>query len=314
VNPLTRQQISAPGKIVLLGEWSVLKGAPALATSINARLKISTRAIDDEETPTVQSLGEKQAWSPGHEKIEGYFAYYSKIINEIIRRNNKAADFWQRQHIEITRDWKEVEGYGSSSALLAGLYLLQQNFLEQEGSFDEALKILQHLNSGQGSGIDLATQFAGGSILFQEKNYKAINLEKELSQILIVHTGQKRRSAQWLKKFSPNKDFCKTLAKSVEKFLLNRNWQKAVSEHHQALCQAGLVPDFIQEVAQEWQKKKYIYGLKSTGAGGGDALLVLPVKDKLPELKRDLSNRKWWIKPYKFGGEALKKENFSQVM
>lgn len=173
---------TAPGKLVLVGEYAVLAGAPALSAAVDRRaaarisaatgtaaLKISN---SDSVYPVRLTDAGKLDWltEPGTD---------GNILAAAVRAvtQSAAADPWQSMpDIELdTRDFfsqsaagsLEKIGIGSSAALTVALVSAIQRSLGVTPDFHScfvAHRIFQH---GQGSGIDIATSWYGGVIAMQ---------------------------------------------------------------------------------------------------------------------------------------------------
>lgn len=159
-----------------------------------------------------------------------------------------------------------------------------------------------------GSGFDALIQAMGGFVtatLDGEKvNAQNINLEIP-EEIIFVHTGKKMKTDQAIEELKKNesllKDFCKILGKSSEDFLVTRDWQKTMHEHSRVLEKMGVVPSFVRELKDTWTKKKWLNELKTTGAGGGDTLMLHINTCKRPELEADLAEKGFWLEEAPLG-------------
>lgn len=157
-------QGSAPGKVLLWGEYGVLKGAPALVMAINRRVEVTL--------------------SPAH-----HFSLISRPAGDYeagVRRQLAALldDYHlAAQHLDqlaVTIDSSALYqssaavglklGLGSSAAVLAALDAAVAAMRDDGGVTDPAARLaaLQALHqSGQGSGVDLAAAMLGGVLSYQ---------------------------------------------------------------------------------------------------------------------------------------------------
>lgn len=147
-------QSRAPGKLVLIGEYAVLEGAPALAMAVDrfARVELT-------EGPDWIALGPSET-EPTMPLIEGVLGLFDGA------RGGGKID---------TRDFYHPEGgklgLGSSAAAsvaLAGAVARRQgDALMGETGWRLLTKAHTSLQEGRGSGIDLACSFLGGVVRFE---------------------------------------------------------------------------------------------------------------------------------------------------
>jgi hypothetical protein len=93
---------------------------------------------------------------------------------------------------------------------------------------------------------------------------------------------------------------------SSARFLSTRDWPEAIQSHYEALKELGVVPDFVESARQEWIASGLIETLKTTGAGGGDALLAWIRPGALPRLTQEIEARQWWISSANWNAEGAR--------
>ncbi|MBS1985224.1 MAG: hypothetical protein JST16_13725, partial [Bdellovibrionales bacterium] len=84
----------------------------------------------------------------------------------------------------------------------------------------------------------------------------------------------------------------------------NHDWIDTMDEHAELLQKLGVVPEAIASARQNWINKSWVHALKTTGAGGGDALLVWIEPEFERELSADIQSRGWWLSPHAIGAPA----------
>jgi len=126
--------------------------------------------------------------------------------------------------------------------------------------------------------------------------------------VMLVHTGAKISTASALSSLSPKEVWVRRLSDSAEGFLKDQNWTDAMNEHDQLLRELGVVPKECQELLQYWKQKKWIEAGKTTGAGGGDALLLYVVPEALRALQEDVEKRGFWFQRATWESEGLRVE------
>ncbi len=187
----------APGKMILIGEYAVLEGAPALVRAVDryAQVDVSDNPVGNftVEAPNlgvppqdfVITLGGSVRFDPNGDEIyikrltffsrlfETILQYYSykniKISN--CKINLDTASFYDaRLNTKI--------GVGSSAALTAALVNAVDVYiggnLSRKDIFLLALKAHRYAQKGIGSGIDIASSVYGGIV-----EYKMVGAEQE---------------------------------------------------------------------------------------------------------------------------------------
>ncbi len=163
-------QATAPGKIVLCGEYAVLEGAPAVAMAVDRRARVS---VTDSAGPGHTVI------APGHTDREGRFTMedgrFSWLRNgdpfPLLAALMRATGRDLPGCTAITLDTRsfyaadsgEKLGIGGSAALAAALAAVIRTLSGCEVSaFDLALAAHRELQHGVGSGIDVACSIHGG--------------------------------------------------------------------------------------------------------------------------------------------------------
>jgi phosphomevalonate kinase len=165
---------SAPGKIVLCGEYAVLDGAPAICMAVNRRARAAVSRTDSRHH-TVRTSGHIEGewqfrvaedgmleWADNGSPADGL-----KLLREAMRSID-ASDA-----LEIGLDTtaffdtgsKQKLGLGSSAALTAALVSALYDVTRNPGDVvTESIAAHRRLQHGRGSGADIATSMNGGLI------------------------------------------------------------------------------------------------------------------------------------------------------
>ncbi len=181
---------TAPGKLILLGEYAVLKGAPALAAACNRRARVTIQTVSSgnsylsssvlnlDKFPFTLVPGKSiQYQSLPEKRLAGQLKFFSETIHLYSRLLHKAGKKHPPMQIELdTTDFfhpdKNVKlGLGSSAALTVALLGALTKISEIELSVDELFRCAReiHFNAQArvGSGIDIAAAVFGGTLEFQ---------------------------------------------------------------------------------------------------------------------------------------------------
>jgi phosphomevalonate kinase len=162
---MTTLAASAPGKVVLSGEYAVLDGAPAIAMAVNRRA-VATLRFD----------GMRQVQSKGYE------GNADRSLIDCVLRNIGDEHEDERSFTLDTLaffDDKSAQklGIGSSAALTVALARVLAPESAETDLQQLALRAHREFQSGSGSGIDIAASFAGGLIEYQKHGMQISPLE-----------------------------------------------------------------------------------------------------------------------------------------
>jgi phosphomevalonate kinase len=164
-------QASAPGKVIVAGEYAVLDGAPAICLAVNRRAQVSLRSCT-EKHHTISA--------PGFSAHAGRF----KSIDDSAKQYPLLAAVWQELQIE-TPDFLNIVldssgfsdaqsgkvGIGSSAALTVALTAALAHYYRLAGERldirSTAMAAHRRLQGAAGSGADIACSFAGGIIEYR---------------------------------------------------------------------------------------------------------------------------------------------------
>jgi mevalonate kinase len=300
-------QAQIPAKLILFGEWGILQGHPALGCSVGKYFKVKLTENSSPKEFVIECPEAKYVWNKNAEPPE-FLKNTRKILEFLF---NAPSEIFAGKRLHLERNWDLSDGLGSSSALFLSLLLLQEKFAEkttnsQAGRYKTSLddghavansyrkKLIEFQKAG--SGIDIVIQALGGFQKVEgEKNLRISRQDIEIpEEILLVHTGKKMKTDQALAKQKNTPEFraiAKDIGASCSKFLEDKDWEKAISTHSNLLQKLGVVPSFISDLKAFWQEKKWIKNLKTTGAGGGDTLLLYINACSRPELEADIRSK-----------------------
>ena len=331
-------EITAPGKLILLGEYAVLEGAPCLATAVNRRVSVNVVSSHRQNHYTLSlphtNIGTIRFGSASFEmdRIPGLAAYQADQLRPILDILRSTRTFGsvnsQSQAIDITIDAGSLfsndgqkYGFGSSAAITVALLAMDALFrgeqsINPEKLMDRSIKIHRTLQSGRGSGIDIAVSTYGGIIEFQSHPSRKNGLPKVLGvaplpglYIGAVWSGQSASTTRFLsgmarfKKQQPDiyKMIMKRLMeisrigieafreKQIDRFLM------AVDRYYRHLIDLSIRSD-LPIVSPVHQQLALIAGSQScvykpSGAGGGDAGLFFTASSRqMRRLKESYKN------------------------
>lgn len=172
-------KFSAPGKIHLLGEHSVVYGKPALLAAVDLRVSVIL-------TSNVHPTRGLVAQRGGHS--------LKKIIEPIVKKHLKLKTIPPYQ-LTISSQLPIGAGLGSSAAISASYIAALLTFLKIKWDLNlinqltyEAEKVFH----GNPSGADNSTVVFGGLIWFSRTNFEKLNLNglgKLTKNFVLINTG-----------------------------------------------------------------------------------------------------------------------------
>ncbi|NNC76372.1 MAG: hypothetical protein HKN77_00325 [Woeseiaceae bacterium] len=143
---------SAPGKLVLSGEYAVLDGAPAISMAVNRRALVT---VDETATEPLRSIGVAGACD------QSLLQCVCRVLDIGLPKSGVVLD--TSRFSDATSGAKL--GIGSSAALAAALVrALADRQANDEQVFRLALAAHHEFQQGSGSGVDVATSVFGGLI------------------------------------------------------------------------------------------------------------------------------------------------------
>jgi len=177
---VTSVEASAPGKLVLTGEYAVLEGAAAMSAAVNKRavVVIRPRSVDYSELHIANS-GERFRFTLSSRGVPDWLespGNMGALLESVLRQINSHVDPADRDlPISVsldTRDFytadaqgKSVKaGIGSSAALAVALTAGLMKYWSCEPDFGVSARAHRDFQQGKGSGIDVVTSWHGGVV------------------------------------------------------------------------------------------------------------------------------------------------------
>jgi phosphomevalonate kinase len=169
--------VTAPGKIILCGEYAVLDGASAICMAVNRRARAKVCAVNA-DFHTVRTSGHVDGeWRFRVDK-NGSFKWFRRappadgleLLQQIWKTINIKGEFDIELNTEafLDPDSQLKLGLGSSAALTIALITALFNVLGTPlDAVSEAVKMHRLFQHGRGSGVDIAASFNGGIIEYR---------------------------------------------------------------------------------------------------------------------------------------------------
>ena len=189
---MRRIELSAPGKLVLIGEYAVLFGAPAAVAAVDRRAVVTLRPFAgngwEVAAPGLVAQRARLEVEPDntvrwHDEELGRDAF--GLIDKLLRGIGEsgsidlvtlpplAATLDTRAFFESADGWKSKLGLGSSAALTVAFASALEAWAgiepttEARGHLQRLVDLHRGVQGGAGSGIDVAASLLGGVVRFQ---------------------------------------------------------------------------------------------------------------------------------------------------
>jgi mevalonate kinase len=282
---------SAPGKLMLIGEHSVVYGHPCIVTAVNQRLTV----IVGENGKNIFSIDAPDL---------GLHAY-SKTIEDLGKKPPKSVRFIETLyknfldkypqsksiHVTTKSDFSHQFGFGSSSAVTVAFAKAVTTFygikLSNKELFDLCYQAVIDVQ-GVGSGFDLAAAIWGGTIYYVPPAEVVEEIKIEDLPLVVAYTGVKAdtptliRMVQKIREDNPERtnhifDQITMLVEAGRKSLEEKDWTKLaeIFQKNQILLRKLQVSSIELEKLIFAAHSKGAVGAKLSGAGGGDCVIVV---------------------------------------
>jgi mevalonate kinase len=312
---------SAPAKIILTGEHSVVYGEPAIVTAVNrfayaeiapalsADICLNLFDFKQKASSTLRALRilRERLLESYHLCLNGKLS-----IREVLQKPSELFQFalisfidtFQMElqkgfHLNIRSDIPIGCGMGSSAATIVSVIGALAHFFKFEVKTEWLHRLSQEaerLQHGHSSGVDSYVSLNGGCVRFQKGQAKHLNLPT--LPIYIVNSGKPVTSTgecvmQVAKAFRQSTIWNEfgALAKSIEEALNQESNQTQIDKlkelirfNHKLLVTLGVVPKKVCDFIQAVECTGGAAKICGAGAVAGDASgVVMVVADSAPQ-------------------------------
>ena len=310
--------VSAPGKLMLLGEHAVVYGHPCLVTAVGQRMFCKAELVDGKNILIINAADvgvakyEKLLSELGNGEIPKGAKFVEIAVKYFLASQGETL---RAQGLKITTrsEFSSQFGFGSSSAstvcIIKALSELFGIKLSNKEIFDLAYKTVLNIQ-GKGSGFDVASAIYGGTLYF-------VTGGKTISPLAISHPLRREASLPLVVGYSGIKADTATLIKKVsDKREENKEWvdeifgriAELVEEGKKTLLANDLVlfgdimnknQELLSELGVSIEKLDNMinavlnagaYGAKLSGAGGGDCMIAVSPSEKMEAVKNAITD------------------------
>ena len=306
--------VSAPGKLMLLGDHAVVHDRPCLVTAVDQRIYLTAEILDEHifelYAPDVQIKNYKKNLN---EIGDGYIPKGAKFIEIAIKNFSEIYPIKKGLKISTRSDFSSSFGFGSSSAstvcILKALSELLNLGLSPKEIFNIAYKTVLDIQ-GVGSGFDIAASiyggvlyFLGGGKIIDHINVKSLPLVVGFSGIkadtAILVKELKEKAKIYPSIYKPLFDVSSTLVENGRKALVKGDFEmfgQLMNVNEGLLASYGVEISKLADMIYA-ARGAGAYGAKLSGAGGGDCMIAIIPEEKREEIETAIE---------KVGGEILK--------
>ena len=280
---------SAPGSLIVLGEYAVLHGSPAVVAAMDKRIHVHIRHCHSNDIHIKSLLG---SFTGSLEALE-----HVPELSYVFASISVASPQIKGIEICINSDFSSLWGLGSSAAItsatLAALHLFMHGDQPSDQTlFKQAMDVLKLLNK-KGSGADMAASIFGGIIKYCNNH---TSLLPKIPNLFVIYTGNKASTDQAIQRTAMTPQLLAKIDESTLhgiKAILASDWDslaKVMNQQHQYLVALGTQTPAISFIIQSQHLSPSIAGIKISGAGFGDCLIGLSHKNTLlPSLDKHLN-------------------------
>lgn len=312
--------VSAPGKLMFFGEHSVVYGHPCIVTAVNQRIHTDIELTDNDffelHAKNVGIYGYKKSMK---EIGKGEIPKGARFVEIAVKNILESHPYSGGVKITTHSEFSSLLGFGSSSAstvcIIKGLSELLDMKLDNKQLFDLSYKTVLEIQ-GNISGFDIAVGIYGGTLYF----VKPVHLRggrtsatfdvdvllggvQEGIPLIVAYSGTKAdtptlvRQVAKLKEEKP--EFVHTIFNKITELVeeakiafIEKDWKKIgelMNINQEYLQSLGVSTEKLDSMTGA-AKKAGAYGVKLSGAGGGDCIIALAPDEKKEQVKKAIQN------------------------
>lgn len=323
---------SAPGKLMLFGEHSVVFGYPCIVTAVDRRLSITVEENgEDIFVLDAPDLGlraySKKISDLGNKNLPKEVSFIETCYKLFLKKYPQKKTI----HVRSKNEFKSSYGLGSSSASTVAFAKALSEFYEvpmtKDQLFDLCYATVLEIQ-GVASGFDIVAAIWGGTLYYitphgkfiKHKTVEPINLKN--LPLIVGYTGVKADTATLVRMVqnlhSENKKTINSiftditlLVEQAKKTLQQQDWPHLglLMDENQALLRRLQVSSIELENLIAVSKSAGAMGAKLSGAGGGDCMLALADEDNKIAIAQEIEKVGGKIIEVKMNAEGVRLES-----
>lgn len=323
---------SAPGKLMLFGEHSVVFGHPCIVTAVDRRLSITVEENGEEvfvlDAPDLGLRAySKRICDLGNKDLPKEVSFIETCYKLFLEKYPQQKTI----HVYSKNEFKSSYGLGSSSASTVAFAKALSEFYEVPMSndqlFDLAYQTVLEVQ-GVASGFDIAAAIWGGTIYYitphgklsKHKTVEPIKIEN--LPLLVGYTGVKADTATLVRmvqslhsenkqKFNQIFADITLLVEQAKKTLQQQDWPHLglLMDENQVLLRKLRISSIELENLIAASKSAGAMGAKLSGAGGGDCMLALVDETDRKTVAQEITQAGGKIIEVEMNAEGVRLEN-----
>jgi mevalonate kinase len=279
---------SAPGSLMMLGEYAVLEGKKALVCAINQRINVTLSPRQDTVMTVSSALGQLTTDILS-------FAVQKPFQFVLTTLKHYQHHFVTGFDLIIESSFSDQMGFGSSAAVtVATLSALSSwlGFSLSSDSFIQHAREIVREVQGIGSGADVAACVLGGVVAYQADPFFAESLGSEYP-ITVKYSGSKTPTVEAIayvkKQFASRPQLYKTLCDAIGQCaaegieaMRREEWQAlgwVMNQQQELMDKLGVNTPLLQSLIDALRKEPSVLGAKISGSGLGDCVVALGGKE-----------------------------------
>lgn len=298
--------VSAPGKLMLLGEHAVVYGRPCIVTAVGQRMKATVELINEPifslNAPDVTVTDYKK---PMDQLGIGDIPKGAKFVEIAVKNFTEKYPLKGGLIVTTISEFSSQFGFGSSSAstvcVVKALSELTEAKLDTKAIFDLAYKTVLDIQ-GKGSGFDVAAAIYGGTLYFVIGGKTIEPLKIDSLPLIVGYSGIKADTVtlvnQVLEKAKKYPEVIENIYDNIGKLveqakpaLLSKDLQSFgelmnINEGH--LSALGVEGKKLADMIYG-ARDGGAYGAKLSGGGIGDCMIALAPEDKVNSVKEGIT-------------------------
>lgn len=284
-NPSLKITASAPGSLMLLGEYGVLEGGHALVCAVDKRITVTLTPRLDDRIEIQSSLHGHYVTNLAEMKVEKPFHFVLAALQHYHPKMRRGCN------IDIVSEFSDKVGFGSSAAVtvatLAALVTWLQVRIAPLDLVRQGRQVVRQIQ-GVGSGADIAASVYGGLV-----GYRAQPLFAEkyayTHPITALYSGFKTPTVDAIKQvqqqFTSHPQLIRHIGQSISQCALEgiqavrkEDWTtlgKVMTVQQGMMQSLGVSMTLLDEMVNALRHFPTMLGAKISGSGFGDCVVGL---------------------------------------